>query len=76
MGVKDDLRRDARVAATDDHHCRLRASGGECSESADLDRQAVVDKRAVAVDQPLGKFHGRPFDILQWFTSGPVRDQL
>jgi hypothetical protein len=56
--VEDDLRRDARVTAADDHHGRLLAGGGERPESADLDRQAVVDKRAVAVDQPLGKFHG------------------
>ena len=57
MRIENDFGRNPRVAATNDHDLGPLAGFGEFLIAATLERQAVLDERAITIGQPRRQSH-------------------
>ena len=60
LGVENHLRRDARIAAADNHDLRLLPALGQFAVTVLLVRQPAAGEGVVAIDQSLRKGHRQP----------------
>ena len=60
--VENDFRRDARVAAADHHDFRRLPAFRELAVAVLLPAQTRAEKRAMSLDEALGKRHAGPVD--------------
>ena len=68
MAVENHFRRDARIAAADQHDVRPLAGGGKPLEAAAFERQAGLDEGPIAFGQSIRQPHSRTVPALSSMT--------